>query len=344
MSNIVVIGSANMDSTLYVDSFDFTNPFSSEGLNILGGAKMNVLGGKGANQAVSACKQLNKTDNKVYFIGCIGGDESGITVEENLEKLGIDRTGILVLEEKNTDGRMIFVDKNGQNRMIGYGDCIKELKPDVLFDSIRKPILDNADFLVAQMKMPKETVKALIEYAEECGKPLLLDPTPLENTKMLFEDDLIRKVAYLSPNEEEAFALAMYEKGLTTEEAKERYEKEDKAFVLKTITELVTSHPNIVATLGENGVLYQDQGKLVHKKAYPTKCIDSTGAGDTFNGAFIAGIARGENIHTAIDYALVDCANKVQQKGAQNGMQTLQETEEYLRRMKENDDHDGFDL
>ena len=335
MKKIVVVGSANMDSTLKVDSFDFTSSFLGEGLNKLGAAKSDVLGGKGANQAVSAKLQSEGTDTKIYFIGCVGEDESGVTVLENLHKLGIDYSGVEVLKGKNTDGRMIFVDNQGQNRMIGYGDCIKELKPELLFDEKRRKILDDADYILAQMKMPKETVEALIKYAEENNKPMLLDPTPLENSSILFDDNLINKIKYLTPNEEEAYALAMYEKGLSPNEAKKRFENlillNNRNKIIEEITKFVSNHPNVIATLGDQGVVYNEQGKIFNKKPYTNKCIDSTGAGDTFNGAFIAAISRGENIHTAIDYALADCAVKIQHEGAQNGMQKLSQTKKYLQ-------------
>ena len=207
MSKIVVIGSANMDTTHYL-STEFPDELTQESLNeIIKTAR--VLGGKGANQARAA--KLQSKENKVYFIGCVGEDESGVKMLEEFKRVGVDFRGVKVLKGKTTDGRIIDVDKNGENRMKGYGDCIKELKPEL----IDMTILENADIVAIQMKMPQETVKFVIEYCKQNNKPLVIDPTPPEKANILMEEGakLLGDAAYLSPIEEVAFALIKYGAG-----------------------------------------------------------------------------------------------------------------------------------
>lgn len=323
MSNIIIIGSANMDTSCYLEG-DFPEVLTAEGLNQVEKTE-TVLGGKGFNQAVSAKKQSSQ-DDRISFIGCIGEDKQGVSIIEKLKEMRIDYSGVKVLKDKKTDGRIIFVDKNGNNRMIGYGDCVKELKPSVFEDENIQKKISEADFIMIQMKMPEETVEYLIDYCEKNGKTLLIDPTPPEKSSLLLRKGLLDKASFLTPNEEEAYALSKYEEGFSFEEIKGMFKKENKVQILESIRRLIKNHPNIVATLGENGVMYNNNGIVNVKNAYKTKCIDSTGAGDTFNGAFITAIARGENLNEAVKCAQMSSSIKVQFAGAQNGMPTLDET------------------
>ena len=324
MSKIVVIGSANMDTTHYL-STEFPDELTQESLNeIIKTAR--VLGGKGANQARAA--KLQSKENKVYFIGCVGEDESGVKMLEEFKRVGVDFRGVKVLKGKTTDGRIIDVDKNGENRMKGYGDCIKELKPEL----IDMTILENADIVAIQMKMPQETVKFVIEYCKRNNKPLVIDPTPPEKANILMEDgaNLLGDAAYLTPNEEEAFALIKYGEGKDITQIKKEFKETPKEVRLQMIQDFVAKHPNVVATIGGDGVIYHNGKGAIRKRTFPTECKDSTGAGDTFNGAFIASLARGEKLDKAIEFGLMASSIKVRYEGAQNGVPTYEEVTKAL--------------
>ena len=99
------------------------------------------------------------------------------------------------------------------------------------------------------------------------------------------------------------------------------------------IEKLVERFPNVVATVGAEGVIYNN-GKVIRRATYPTVCRDSTGAGDTFNGAFIASLARGENIDKAVEFGLMASSIKVQYRGAQNGVPTYDETVQAIEKTK----------
>ncbi len=324
MSKIVVIGSANMDTTHYL-STEFPDELTQESLNeIIKTAR--VLGGKGANQARAA--KLQSKENKVYFIGCVGEDESGVKMLEEFKRVGVDFRGVKVLKGKTTDGRIIDVDKNGENRMKGYGDCIKELKPEL----IDMTILEKADIVAIQMKMPQETVKFVIEYCKRNNKPLVIDPTPPEKANILMEEGakLLGDAAYLTPNEEEAFALIKYGEGKDIAQIKKEFKETPKEVRLQMIQDFVAKHPNVVATIGGDGVIYHNGKGAIRKRTFPTECKDSTGAGDTFNGAFIASLARGEKLDKAIEFGLMASSIKVRYEGAQNGVPTYEEVTKAL--------------
>lgn len=323
MKNILVIGSANVDTTHYVD--EFPTDLTKESPNLISNTT-RLLGGKGANQAVSAALQCEGTENQVFFIGCVGQDDAGFEIIQNFKDKGVNFAGVNVLKGQSTDGRIVFVDKNGDNQMLGFGNCIKALTPESIFSGERRDVLRQADIVMIQLKMPEETIEKVIEHCENAQKMTLVDPTPIEKSDILVKKGLLDRVSFLSPNEEEAFVLAMYEEGKTLEEIKLMMKSSSREERLDIIRDLVERHPNVIATLGDRGVMYNVDGAVKTKEAYPTQCIDSTGAGDTFNGAFIAAISRGQSIEEAIDFALTDCAHKVRFKGAQNGMQTFGET------------------
>lgn len=328
MSKIVVIGSANMDTTHYLKG-DFPSECTQESLNEIE-KTARVLGGKGANQA-RATKLQSKTD-KVYFVGCVGKDKAGLSILKEFQKVGVKFSGVKVLDKTATDGRIIYVNKNGDNNMVGYGDCVKQLKPEI----IDLKVLEQADIVAIQLKMPPETSRFVIDYCQKHKKTLVIDPTPPEKAIILAENDgeLLRQASYFTPNEEEAFALIKFLEGKTSmKEINEEFKNTSKEDRLKMIEKLVERFPNIVATVGAEGVIYNN-GKVVRKATYPTVCRDSTGAGDTFNGAFIASLARGEDIDKAVDFGLMASSIKVQFMGAQNGVPTYEETKKAIERAK----------
>ena len=339
MSKIVVIASANMDTTHYLRG-DFPEQATGESLNEIE-STARVLGGKGANQARATKLQSPNDETKVYFIGCVGKDKSASSILDEFLKSKIDFRGTKIVDA-NTDGRIIYVNKEGENRMMGYGDCIKQLTPDM----IDLDILEKADIVAIQMKMPPETAEYVIRYCEEHGKTLVIDPTPPEKAGILLENhaELLKKADYLTPNEEEAFALIKYQEGKTMEEIKAEFKATPKEVRYKLIEDFVRTHPNVIATIGGDGVIYNNGTKVIRKETYPTVCKDSTGAGDTFNGAFIAAISRGETLDRSIEYGLMASSMKVKFPGAQNGVPTYEETkkalEEYDKKIKTSDDND----
>lgn len=342
MANIVVIGSANIDRTNYVE--EFANKTTGESQNRIIETTVET-GGKGANQALAAAVQSNSQCDHVYFIGCIAQDRSLQDIEDsfNFKKrqgysgVKVDYTCSKFIENEENDGREIFVDRRGNNMMYSRGsNCIKQLTPEVVFSSKTEEILESADVIMIQMKMPSQTVEFVVNDCALKGKTLIIDPTPKENSDLLIKKGLLEKATILTPNEEEAFALALYEEGKYSKDEINKIFKNiangiiTREFVIQIIEKLVKKHPNIIATLGDKGAVYNKNGEPTYVRPFSTKCVDSTGAGDTFNGTFAAAIARGDKLETAIEYAVCASSMKVAYQGAQNGVPTYKETTEYL--------------
>lgn len=325
--NVIFIGSINMDMKHTVDEFpeEGTNENTNEILDT-----EEVLGGKGANQAVATFKQSKGV--KVSIVGCVGKDEAGLAALTNLRDSGVDISGVKVLGDKKTDGRIITVDKRGENRMIGYGDCIKQLLPDM----IDEEKLKTADIIAIQLKMPAQTVRYVIGFCKKHNIKLVIDPTPPDKSAILVQDnfDLLREATYLTPNEEEAFALIKYAEGKDVSEWKKEFQGTPPEERLRMIEEFVRKYPNVIATVGGEGVIYNRNGVAIRKATYPTVCKDSTGAGDTFNGGFIGAMTRDEGLDTAIEYGLMASSIKVRQSGAQNGVPLYEETKKAIQAAK----------
>ena len=328
MAKILFIGSANMDKTLYLKT-EHPDELTQECLNEIQKVA-KLLGGKGANQA--RANRIQSTNDEIYFVGCVGDDDNGRSIITELTNVGVNTEGIKVLEDFKTDGRIITVDKNGDNKMMGYGDCIKQLTPEM----IDSELLESSDIVAIQMKMPEETVKYVIEYCKKHKKTLVIDPTPLEKTAILMKNnqELLNVATYLTPNEEEAFALIGYMNGKDSATIKKEFKETSEDKRLEMIEKFVGKFPNVVATIGKHGVIYNNNGKVIRKETYPTVCKDSTGAGDTFNGAFIASMARGEKLPESIDYGLLVSSMKVRYEGAQEGVPTFEEAKKEKARLK----------
>ena len=330
---VIFIGSINMDMKHTVDEFpeEGTNENTNEILDT-----EEVLGGKGANQAVATFKQ--STGAKVSIIGCVGKDEAGLAALTNLRDSGVDISGVKVLGDKKTDGRIITVDKKGENRMIGYGDCIKQLLPEM----IDEEKLKTADIIAIQLKMPAQTVRYVIGFCKRNNIRLVIDPTPPDKSAILVQDsfDLLKQATYLTPNEEEAFALIKYAEGKDVSDWKKEFQATPQEERLKMIEEFVRENPNVIATVGAEGVIYNRNGVVVRKATYPTVCRDSTGAGDTFNGGFIGAMTRDESLDTAIEYGLAASSEKVKYSGAQNGVPLFEETKKTLQKIKGREERD----
>lgn len=291
MAKIVVIGKANIDFTKRVEKFPEKNDELSRDSSI------PSYGGKGANQAIAA----SRSGSEVSFIGCVGEDIYSQGIIDNLEKNAVNAEGVKVIHGlKRPDYRVIYVRiSDGEYIRTGRGYAINQLTPNVIQENIEK--LDDADVIIIQLKMPKESIDFVGTYCKQYNKKLIVNPAPAEQDKL---DVLqINQITYLTPNQSEARTLFP---GLSNEE-------------------IVTRYPNVVITLGKDGVIYYDKGAVKRLAALNVKCIDSTGAGDTFTGAFTTAICDGKSLEEAVLFARTAAGLKVQKAGAQIGMPTKDE-------------------
>lgn len=282
MYDILVIGSINADLVFQTDR----RPEAGE--TVLGNSFITVPGGKGANQAVAAAR----LGAKVGFLGCVGDDANGRLMLENLQKQGVDTQGISILEGVST-GVAGIVLSGGENSIIVIPGSNHLVTKEIIDSHI--DLLSGSKIIILQLEIPIDTVEYVLELCNKKSIPVILNPAPAGDIGM----DSILKATYITPNETELIRL----------------------FGDRKSEDILKEYPNkLILTLGKNGAYYHDGEKLVHVKGHDVKVVDTTGAGDTFNGALAVGVIEGKDLKESVDFANKAAAISVTKLGAQGGM------------------------
>jgi len=297
---IVVIGSINMDLVLHVPRM----PLPGETLT--GGAFQTIPGGKGANQAV-ACARLGR--QPVAMVGCVGDDAFGQTLRAALVSDGIDVSHVTQLAGVASGIASILVDASGQNSIVIAGGANDLLTPGHIDAAL--PMLQRASIVVLQLETPPATVRHAIAVAHGLGKTVVLNPAPAASLPAA----VLAQVDYLIPNEIEAAMLL----GAATASAADAG---DHAAALRA-----RGCRNVLVTLGSKGVHAALAGGTRDFPAQAVKAIDTTAAGDTFIGGFVAALAAGAAPASAIDLGQRAAAIGVTRHGAQTSIPYLHELE-----------------
>ncbi len=262
---IAVVGSANVDLTT------FTNQFPKPGETIFGQRFDLGFGGKGANQAVAA----RLCGAEVFMVARVGSDLFGPATIENFRKLGIDTTHVKQVEGLSSGVAPIFVEPNGQNRILvvkGANDALKPADVDAAAEALKA-----ADCIVLQFEIPLETVYYTIQFARRHGMRCILNPAPAQPVDLKALKDL----DYFVPNESEAASITG-QPVKNVEDAK------------KCAENLVAGGMRrVIITLGVNGSLLARAGGGEHLPSFAVKSVDSSGAGDAFIGSFAVFLAEG---------------------------------------------------
>ena len=299
---IVVIGSINMDLVLRVPRM----PLPGETLT--GGAFQTIPGGKGANQAV-ACARLGR--GAVAMIGCLGDDAFGMTLRAALVADGIDVSHVTTLPGVASGIASILVDASGQNSIVIAGGANDLLTPAHIDAAL--PLLARASVVVLQLETPLATVQHAIDVAHGLGKTVVLNPAPAASLPAA----VLAQVDYLIPNEIEAAMLL----GAATSGI-------DDAFVATGAAALrAAGCRNVLVTLGAKGVYAALEDGNRDFPARAVTAVDTTAAGDTFIGGFVAALASGADPAAAIDLGQRAAAIGVTRPGAQTSIPYLRELE-----------------
>jgi ribokinase len=272
---IAVVGSANIDLTT------FTNQFPKPGETIFGQAFNLGFGGKGANQAAAA--RLCGAD--VFMVARVGNDLFGPATIENFKKLGIDTTHVKQLEGLSSGVAPIFVEPNGQNRILvvkGANDALKPADVDAAAE-----MLKTVDCIVLQFEIPLETVYYTVVFARKHGIRCILNPAPAQAVEMRALTDL----DYLVPNESEAETIT----GVSVRNVEDARKCAEKL--------LAGGIRRVIITLGANGSLLAGRGLSEHVPSFAVKSVDSSGAGDAFIGSFAVFLAEGVPERDAVQRA-----------------------------------------
>lgn len=279
--NIVVIGSINTD--LVTES----GKFPKTGETIIGNTFTTLHGGKGANQAVCA----SRLGADVNFIGCVGNDANGTQSINNFNNNKVNTkyikrvdnvpTGVAIITVAEKDNSIIIV--QGAN-----GQVSKELIEENMH------VIENADLVLLQLEIPLSTVEYVVDVCKEKNIRTVLNPAPATS----LSKKLIDNVDFLTPNENECTEIFN-----------------------KDYQEALKEYPNkLIVTRGVNGVDFYNGTEIINVKAHKVDVVDTTGAGDSFNGALSVGIVNGMELEEAIEYGNKVASMAVTKLGAQTSM------------------------
>ncbi len=260
-----MVGSANIDLTTFADRFP------RPGETIFGQRFDLGFGGKGANQAVAA----RLCGAEVFMVARVGSDLFGPATIENFKKLGIDTSHVKQVEGLSSGVAPIFVEPDGQNRILvvkGANDALKPADVDAAAD-----MLKTADCIVLQFEIPMATVYHTIAFARKHGIRCILNPAPGQAVDMRE----LTGLDYFVPNESEAETIT----GIAV-----RSVDDAKSCAEKLVGDGIR---RVIITLGSKGTLLAGRDLSEHVPAFPVKSIDSTGAGDAFIGSFAVFLAEG---------------------------------------------------
>ncbi|MDW7667664.1 MAG: ribokinase [Bacillota bacterium] len=296
MYDIVVIGSINADLVFKADKRP--NP----GETLLGNDFKTVPGGKGANQAIAAAR----LGASVAMLGCLGNDQNGVFLEENLK---INNVETKYIEKVNNvpSGVAGIVLAEGDNSIIVVPGANYEVDKEYIDKN--KDVILGSKIVLLQLEIPIDVVEYVIDLCSKNKVKVILNPAPIQKLNRSTLD----KLDFITPNEHEFEILYGSNK-------EEKILKEQKN--------------KLIITKGSEGVVFSDGNQLIEIPSLEVEVVDTTGAGDTFNGAFAQSIVKGKTIEESIKFANIAGAISVTKFGAQGGMPTLEELNEFIKKRK----------
>ncbi|MBN1845404.1 MAG: ribokinase [Sedimentisphaerales bacterium] len=308
MQRIIVIGSANTDMIIRVDRIP------RPGETVLAGRFSTAPGGKGANQAVAAAR----AGGQVLFLARVGSDVFGRESRQGWRADGIDISCVAEDDQAPSGVAMIFVEQGGENSIAVAPGANARLSA----DDIRRAreCFGGAAAVLMQLEIPLETVCCAAELAGNYNVPVILNPAPARD----LPDELLRRVAILTPNESEAEHLT----GVGIRDA---------ADLARAARRLIQRGVGAaIITCGARGayVLAPDYEGLI--PAYRVEAVDATAAGDVFNGVLAVALAEGRRIVEAVRLAQAAAALSVTRLGAGPSAPDRRQIEAFYRRQDSN--------
>jgi ribokinase len=300
-AKIVVVGSSNTDMILKLDRIP------KPGETILGGEFVTAAGGKGANQAVAAAK----AGGAVTLIARVGQDMFGEQAIAGFVESGINVDH--VQRDKSPSGvALIFVATDGENSIGVGGGANGKLSPADVKKA--KAVFASANAVIMQLETPLETVQAAAELAHSKGAMVILNPAPAQK----LSDALLKKISILTPNETEAELLTGIK---VTHDAS--CSKAADALLRKGVE-------TVIITLGSRGSYVATNKSKQLVPGFKVKPVDTTAAGDTFNGALAVALAEGMSMSEAVRFANAAGAISVTRMGAQPSAPNRSEIEKLV--------------
>ena len=278
-----------------MDLVTVTEKMPLQGETITGQAFSTFPGGKGANQAVAAAR----LGAEVNMLGKVGNDLFGKKLKEILTQENVNVDFVDVTTNKETGTASIII-SDDDNRIIVVPGANNEVTPEWV--SFHEEQIRKSDILLLQLEIPLESVKNAAQIAKKHKIPVILNPAPYQK----LPTDLLKDVTYLTPNEHEY-------KQLLEEATKEEFD-------------LIRAKS--IITKGEEGVEFLLNNEKILVNAQKVDVVDTTGAGDTFNGALAVELSKKQEIKNAVLFASIAGSLSVTKLGAQSGMPSLNDVKE----------------
>ena len=283
MTNILVVGSINMDLILQMPHMPVI------GETIRATKFQTAAGGKGFNQAVA----IKRMGSDVAFYGYLGSDPYGEALRSQFVEEGIETSLLKTTADLSTGMAFIFLDEKGHNSIVVEPGSNLGLKPEELKEALTQ--LPQISTMVVQMEIPLDVIEAVLTEGKRLGKKVVLNPSPYQPLK----PELLAGLDSLVLNEIEAKQMT----GLETPELQ-----------IQALQKMGIQQ--IILTMGELGVYFNDGDEILFQKAFKTTVVDTTGAGDTFLGTYVSQRNGGVGLKTAVENAAKAGALAVSRMGA----------------------------
>jgi ribokinase len=285
---ILIIGSSNTDMVIK------TKEFPKPGETVLGQTFLMNPGGKGANQAVAAAR----LGADIRFAAKVGEDIFGKEALEGFKKEGLDITYTLQTDAFPSGVASIIVNEKGENQIVVASGANMDLKPSDLPDTI----FENIDMVLLQLEIPMDTIRYIVKKCKELNLKVILNPAPAEK----LDNSLLNGLYLITPNETETQVLT----GILPD-SPETMKQAAQIFRDKGIE-------NVIITLGKNGVYLMNDQFTEIIPTVEVEPVDTTAAGDVFNGAVVTALANGKKWVEACTFACKASAIAVTRMGAQS--------------------------
>ncbi len=294
MKRVIVAGKFNVDTFYYLDSIEINS-------NNVAKKSIIELGGKASNVAVA----LKKLGVDVVITGCIGSDFFGEFIQKKLNEFEIDTSHLKICDGES--GRTaIAVTKNGQNTMLNYPGVNEKFSPEM----IDWTLVEEGDALFIQFGIPADTIFELSSMAKRAGMMVYVDPSYPSDIPW----DAFYYFDYISPNEREIIQIT----------GKKDIEKAVKHLLKKGVE-------SVIVKMGEKGSKIFFEKKSIEVPAVKTNVVDTTGAGDSFNAAFIYGRLRGMDDEESAKLASLAASITVSRMGTTSSFPSFEEIQSEIK-------------